>query len=72
MSKQDVMTKPCRSCGSIDYEVSEKDIVEYLEEISAITGARLEVISGQTEEGNQLASLGGVGAILRFRPTGKI
>jgi peptide chain release factor subunit 1 len=72
MSKQDVMTKPCRSCGSIDYEVSEKDIVEYLEEISAITSARLEVISGQTEEGNQLASLGGVGAILRFRPTGKI
>lgn len=72
MSKQDIMTKPCRSCGSIDYEISEKDIVEYLEEISAITGARLEVISGQTEEGNQLASLGGVGAILRFRPTGKI
>ncbi|MFZ0648757.1 MAG: hypothetical protein WAM27_11120 [Nitrososphaeraceae archaeon] len=29
-------------------------------------------MSGQTEEGNQLASLGGVGAILRFRPTGKI
>ena len=72
MSKQVIRKKPCQSCGSIDYEVSEKDIVEYLEEISAITGARLEVISGQTEEGNQLASLGGVGAILRFRPTGKI
>jgi peptide chain release factor subunit 1 len=70
MSKQDITTKPCRVCGSTDYELSEQDIVEYLEELTAITGAKLEVISGQTEEGNQLASLGGVGAILRFRPTG--
>jgi peptide chain release factor subunit 1 len=70
MSKQDITTKPCRLCGSTDYELSEQDIVEYLEELTAITGAKLEVISGQTEEGNQLASLGGIGAILRFRPTG--
>jgi peptide chain release factor subunit 1 len=70
MTKQDFTTKPCRICASTDYELSEQDIVEYLEELTAITGAKLEVISGQTEEGNQLASLGGVGAILRFRPTG--
>jgi peptide chain release factor subunit 1 len=70
MTKQDITTKPCRICGSTDYELSEQDIVEYLEELTAITGAKLEVISGQTEEGNQLASLGGIGAILRFRPTG--
>jgi peptide chain release factor subunit 1 len=72
MSKQDIMTKPCRLCSSVDYELSEQDIVEYLEELTAITGARLEVISGQTEEGTQLTSLGGIGAILRFRPTGKM
>jgi peptide chain release factor subunit 1 len=70
MSKQDITTKSCRLCGSTDYELSEQDIVEYLEELTAITGAKLEVISGQTEEGSQLASLGGIGAILRFRPTG--
>jgi peptide chain release factor subunit 1 len=70
ITKQDIATKPCRLCGSTDYELSEQDIVEYLEELTAITGAKLEVISGQTEEGNQLASLGGIGAILRFRPTG--
>lgn len=70
MTKQDITTKPCRICGSTDYELSEQDIVEYLEELTAITGAKLEVISGQTEEGNQLASLGGSGAILRFRPIG--
>jgi peptide chain release factor subunit 1 len=70
MTKQDITTKPCRLCGSTDYELSEQDIVEYLEELTAITGAKLEVISGQTEEGNQLSSLGGIGAILRFRPSG--
>jgi peptide chain release factor subunit 1 len=71
-SKQDIMARPCSSCNSTDYEVIEKDIVEYLEEATTITSARLEVISGQTEEGNQLASLGGIGAILRFRPVGKV
>src|ERR671910_1280711 len=71
-SKQELMAKPCPSCGSIDYDISEKDIVEYLEELTTITGSRLEVISSQTEEGNQLASLGGIGAILRFKPVGNV
>jgi peptide chain release factor subunit 1 len=71
-SKQDIMTKPCPSCGQTDYDITERDIVEYLEELATISGARLEVISGQTEEGNQLASLGGIGAILRFKPVSKM
>ena len=71
-SKQELVAKPCTSCGSIDYDISEKDIVEYLEELTTITGSRLEVISAQTEEGNQLASLGGIGAILRFKPVGNV
>src|SRR5215216_2223478 len=71
-SRQELMAKPCPSCGSIDYDISEKDIVEYLEELTTITGSRLEVISSQTEEGNQLASLGGIGAILRFKPVGNV
>jgi peptide chain release factor subunit 1 len=33
------------------------------------TGCRLEVISGKTEEGAQLASLGKIGAVLRYKPT---
>jgi peptide chain release factor subunit 1 len=36
-----------------------------------MSGSRLEIISAQTEEGSQLASLGKIGAILRFRPPGK-
>jgi peptide chain release factor subunit 1 len=34
-----------------------------------MTGSKLEVISGRTEEGAQLASLGKIGALLRFRPS---
>jgi peptide chain release factor subunit 1 len=71
-SKQDITKEPCPSCGLTDYDITERDIVEYLEELTTISGARLEVISGQTEEGNQLASLGGIGAILRFKPASKM
>jgi len=66
--KQELLSKPCPSCGSIDFEINEKDIVDYLEEMTALTGGKIEVISAKTEEGAQLASIGKIGAILRFRP----
>jgi peptide chain release factor subunit 1 len=40
-----------------------------MNELATMTGCRLEVISGKTEEGSQLASLGKIGAILRYKPT---
>lgn len=61
--------RQCPSCHGTDIEVTEKDIVDYLNEIATMTGCRLEVISGKTEEGAQLASLGKIGAILRYKPT---
>jgi peptide chain release factor subunit 1 len=67
-AKQEMSSRPCPSCGTVDYDVSEKDIVDYMEELATMTGARLEVISGQMEEGAQLASLGKAGAILRYKP----
>ncbi len=67
-TRQEVTSKPCPSCGVLDFDVVEKDIVDYLQELATMTGSRLEVISGQTEEGAQLASLGRIGGILRFRP----
>jgi peptide chain release factor subunit 1 len=67
--RQEILSKPCPSCGSVDFESSEKDIVDYLEEMTIMTGSKLEIISGRTEEGAQLASLGKIGALLRFRPT---
>jgi peptide chain release factor subunit 1 len=61
--------KQCPSCHGTDMEVVEKDIVDYLNELATMTGARFEVISGKTEEGSQLASLGRIGAVLRYKPT---
>ena len=68
-TKQELISNPCPNCGSQDLESIEQDIIEYLEELSLMAGTRLEVISGKTEEGAQLASLVKIGAILRFKPT---
>jgi peptide chain release factor subunit 1 len=67
-TKQEYITKQCPSCRVIDTEAVEKDIVDYLNELATRTGCRLEVISSKTEEGSQLASLGKIGAILRYKP----
>jgi peptide chain release factor subunit 1 len=66
--KQEILSKPCPSCNAIDFESYETDIVDYLEELVTQSGSKLEIISGKTEEGAQLASIGRVGAVLRFRP----
>ena len=68
-ARQDLLSSSCKNCGNPDQEMKETDIVEYLEELTTSTGAVLEVISGKSEEGAQVASLGRVGAILRFRPS---
>lgn len=67
--KQELLSRPCPSCSSFEYESSEVDIVDYLEELVTITGSRLEIISSKSEEGAQISSLGRIGAILRFRPS---
>ena len=66
-TKQELLSKPCVICGEIVYETNETDIVDYLEELATATGSKLEIISGKSEEGMQISSLGGIGAILRFR-----
>ena len=68
-AKQEYLSKPCPSCHGSDLEALEEDIVDYLNELATMTGCRLEVISGKTEEGSQLSSLGKIGAILRYKPT---
>jgi peptide chain release factor subunit 1 len=52
----------------MEVEVNEQDIVDYLQILSSKAGSQLEVISGSAEHGNMLASLGKVGAILRYNP----
>ncbi|MFL6308994.1 MAG: peptide chain release factor aRF-1 [Nitrososphaera sp.] len=68
-TKQEWLSKQCPLCSGTDQEVIEKDIVDYLNELAIKTGCRLEVISGKTEEGAQLSSLGKIGAVLRYKPT---
>jgi peptide chain release factor subunit 1 len=67
--KQEYLSKQCPSCHGTDIDAAEKDIIDYMNELATMTGCRLEVISGKTEEGSQLASLGKIGAILRYKPT---
>jgi peptide chain release factor subunit 1 len=68
-TKQEEASKSCSKCGSQDMEITEQDIVDLLEELSASIGTKMEVISSKTEEGAQLGSLGNIGAILRFKPS---
>ena len=66
-TKQNIISKPCPKCSSMDYLIKEKDFIDYLEELAALSGTRLEIISSKTEEGNQIQSLGKIGALLRFK-----
>ena len=67
-TKQNLISKACSNCSSMDYLIQEKDLIDYLEELSVLSGTRLEIISAKTEEGNQIQSLGKIGALLRFKP----
>ena len=66
--KTEYTNNPCPSCKAMEIDVSEQDVVDYLALLSAKTGTQLEVISGSAEHGTMLASLGKVGAILRYNP----
>jgi ribosomal protein L7Ae-like RNA K-turn-binding protein len=66
--KQELISEPCKSCGGTDYDVTEKDIVDILEEMAFQVGTRVEMISSGTEEGNMFKTFGGIAAILRYRP----
>lgn len=65
--KQEAISEPCTKCGGTDFDVSEKDVVDVLEEMAFQVGSRVEVISSGTEEGNMFKTFGGVAAMLRYR-----
>jgi len=67
-TKTKFTTNPCPGCNAMEVESNERDIVDYLSLMAAKTGTRIEVISGSAEYGSMLASLGKVGAILRYNP----
>ncbi len=61
-------TQQCKKCHNQTMQIVEtKDIVDELGEIASDTGAEIEIISPETEEGKQLlTSFRGIGAILRW------
>jgi len=65
---QELLSQPCPSCKSMDLESSERDIVDYLDLVAGQKGAKVEVITGATEYGAMLSSIGKVGAFLRYNP----
>lgn len=66
---QEMLSSPCENCHAIEYEVMERDVVDVLEDAASQTDARVEVIFSAAEEKAKLTALGGVAALLRYRPT---
>jgi len=66
--KTELSSAPCPECKAAGSEIREQDIVDYLSLLSAKTGSKVEVVSGAAEHGSMLASLGKIGAILRYNP----
>ena len=65
--RQGMISTPCASCGSTDFEVVERDLVDVLEDLAFQVGSKVEVISSGTEEGSMFKTFGGVAALLRYR-----
>ncbi|MDG6989455.1 MAG: peptide chain release factor aRF-1 [Nitrososphaerota archaeon] len=67
LERQEMAAAPCANCRATDYDVTERDLVDVLEEMAFQVGSKVEVISSGTEEGSMFKSFGGIAAILRYR-----
>jgi peptide chain release factor subunit 1 len=70
--EQSLSGKPCPKCKAPALGVAEtQDVVEDFAQLAEYTNAEVEMISGESEEGQMLKnSFGGVVAILRFKAQG--
>lgn len=57
----------CSKCGGRPRIVGEQDGIDAIEQIAKSYGTKVEVISRETREGEQLFALGGIGAFLRWK-----
>ena len=67
--KQDLSEKSCPKCQAPSLTVvDEQDVIDDLAELAEQGNADVEIISGETEEGQMLKkAFGGIAAILRFK-----
>lgn len=64
-----ISSEACPKCGESSLGIDEfTSTLDEFQELAEATGAKVEVISTETEEGQQLKAFGGIAAILRFRP----
>ena len=66
--KTEMKNKPCSECKAIDSLITDQDLIDYIALIASQTGTKVEVVSGKTEHGVMLGSLGNIAAILRYNP----
>ncbi|HVP27335.1 MAG TPA: peptide chain release factor aRF-1 [Candidatus Bathyarchaeia archaeon] len=67
--EQSLSGKPCPKCKTPTLAVAEtEDLIDNFAKIAEYTNTEVEIISGETEEGQMLKnSFGGIAAILRFK-----
>lgn len=69
--EQDTASAQCKECNNATLGIEKRDLLEELAEIGENKGVDVEIISAQTEEGQQLLKgFGGIAAILRYAKTG--
>jgi peptide chain release factor subunit 1 len=61
-------SQACSECKAMDSEIADQDLIDYIALIASKTGTKVEVVSGKTEHGVMLGSLGKIAAILRYNP----
>jgi len=67
--EQQISSMQCEKCGNLSLDIEEKvDLLEELADLAQEGSTKVEVISTETEEGNQLLkAFGGIAAIIRYR-----
>jgi len=66
--KTEMKNEPCLECKAMDSEIIDQDLIDYIALKASQTGTKVEVVSGKTEHGVMLGSLGNIAAILRYNP----
>ena len=67
--EQSLSSEPCPKCGAQSLAIAEtQELIENFAQLAEYTNTEVEIISGETEEGQMLKnSFGGIAAILRFK-----
>ena len=66
--KTEMKRQKCSECEAMDFGITDQDLIDFIALIASQTGTKVEVVSGKTEHGIMLGSLGNIAAILRYNP----